>query len=79
MKAIDAWWTLHPHLVELVFFCVACFLALFPGVSRKGVLAPFFYSALGALRFMQRDAQSQLKIIRLIDGSTFKLVAYIAY
>jgi hypothetical protein len=79
MSAIDAWWAAHPHLVELALFCLSVFVAIFPERSRKWVLTPFAYSAMGMLRIMQRDAANQLKVVHLIDGSAFKLVAYIGF
>jgi len=79
LRALNDWWSLHPHLVDLILFCVAVLVSIFPERSRRVVLAPLSYTVLGMLRFMQRDAKNHLKIMRLIDGSAFKLTAYIAF
>jgi hypothetical protein len=79
IQTFDAWWTVHPHLVDLALFFVALFASVFPDRSRRWLLTPAFHFTLGALRFMQRDAKNQLEIVRRINGDTFKLVAYIVY
>ena len=78
-EMIDAWWTAHPHLVDLALFFAALFASLFPTRARRWLLTPLFYGGLRVLRFMQRDAEQQLKIVRRINGDAFKLVAYIAF
>lgn len=78
-KTIDAWWITHPHVMDLILFCTALFASVFPDRSRRWLIAPMQYSVLGVLRLFQRDAKRQLEILRLVDGSSFKLVAYIGY
>src|ERR1700722_8094113 len=78
-RSIDALWAIHPHLVELILFCLAVFVSIFPERSRRFVVRPVQYSALGMIRFMQRDAKNQLEIMRIVEDSAFKLVAYIGY
>src|ERR1700722_17211207 len=57
-RSIDAWWAIHPHLVELILFCLAVFVSIFPERSRQWFAVPARYSARGFLRFMQRDAKN---------------------
>jgi hypothetical protein len=59
LRAINDWWNVHPHLVELVLFCAAVFVSIFPERSRRWVLTPLSYSALGMLHFMRRDAKKK--------------------
>jgi hypothetical protein len=79
IQAIDRWWSVHPHLVELLLTFVALFAGIFPERSRRVVLAPVSHSLLGVLRFIQGDAKNQLEIVRRLNGDSFRLVAYIAF
>lgn len=79
LKVIDSWWTLHPHLVEIIFFSAALLVTLFPKPAQRLARAPLYYAATRAFRFMQRGAESQLKIMHLVNGDAYKLVAYISF
>jgi hypothetical protein len=77
--SVDAWWTRHPHIAELILFFVALFASIFPERSRRWLMTPFYYSVLGVFRLTQRKAKNDLEIMRLIGDSTFNLVAYVGF
>jgi hypothetical protein len=79
ISPVDAWWTRHPHMMELILLLIALLASLFPERSRRWLAAPLYYSALGAFRLTQRKAKRDLQIMRLIGDSTFNLVAYIGF
>jgi hypothetical protein len=79
LNTIDAWWGIHPQLMELLFFCIALLTSVFPDGSRRLLVAPMRFSVHGALRLFQRKARRELEVIRRLEGSAFKLVAYIGY
>lgn len=79
LKAVDSWWAVHPHLVDLILCGVAIFASIFPERSRRWVLTPVYYPGYRIFLFMQRDAKKQLEIMRYIGDSAFNLLAYLCY
>jgi len=70
---------IHPHIVELILFCLAVIASLFPQHSRRLVILPVAQTAHGALWWMRRDAKRQLETMDRVGDSAFNLVIYIAY
>jgi hypothetical protein len=77
LKFFDDWWSLHPHLVEILLFCAAVAASLFPGFFRWSLISPLRHAGRGTLRLAENTARDYLDIVHRLNGDPFKLVAYI--
>ena len=77
----------HPGWVNFIYFLAAVLVSLWAdpirrlvaGPIRRLLSLPIFYSLLGMLFLMRRGMKNRLDITRLVEGSAFKLVAYIGF
>jgi hypothetical protein len=74
-----AWWTTHTGWVTFIYFLIAIWISLYSDRARTIIFAPIRIPAFRIARYMEKDLDNQLEVLRYMHTDTFHLVHYLAF
>jgi hypothetical protein len=79
LRLVHDWWTTHPGWTTFIYAVITFWASLYTDRARRIVAAPIRLPALHLARFMERDLDNQISVLKYMHTDTFHLVHYLAY
>jgi hypothetical protein len=76
---VTEWWTTHSGWVTFIYFVVALWASLYSDRARRVVVAPIRIPASWMARYMDRDLDNQIEVLKYMHTDTYHLVHYLVF
>jgi hypothetical protein len=79
LHSMHDWWITHPGWTNFIYFVIALLVSLYTDTARWILRLPVHFPALRIARFMEKDLDNQIVVLRYMHTDTFHLVHYLAF
>lgn len=70
---------MHPGWVSFIYFLAALWVSMYTDRARQVILTPIRIPIFGLVRYMDRDLENQIKVLKYMHTDAFHLVHYLAF